>query len=321
MEGYVMPKYGNTNWMEDESWTDIIWDDVYNTFYRDKEAETEVAKESEDMTLSIMKEKFLSMVEFEKATVKDYTKLVVTDGMVDYTAFIDDKGKGKEAKHDHLKVNKDDKGKGKLIDDKGKGKEVEHDHLKVNKYDKEMEIIKKLEEDFDRLLKAKKANEAKKAKLAKDAKEAKKEELKAKEAKKAKKAKKAKEAEWKAKEAKKAKEAELKAKKAKKAMKAKEAMLAKVVQISSDEDEDPTTPTSTRSRTPSASTSTRSRAPTASTSTRSRAPIASTSNAQAASTAPRGYRKICMTGCAIALFAPNAPNAPPPSVTRKRKST
>ncbi|GJY37282.1 hypothetical protein Tco_0422660 [Tanacetum coccineum] len=127
----------------------------------DKEAETEVAKESEDMTLSIMKEKFLSMVEFEKATVKDYTKLVVTDGMVDYVlekyrnkwkcedeiAYViledlwlkygkNDKGKGKEAKHDHLKVNKDDKGKGKLVADKGKGKEAEHDHLKVNKGDK-----------------------------------------------------------------------------------------------------------------------------------------------------------------------------------------
>ncbi|GKE70092.1 hypothetical protein Tco_1528164 [Tanacetum coccineum] len=63
--------------MEDDSWTDIILDNVYDTFYRDKEAETEVAKESEDMTLSIMKES-------EKATIKDYTKLVVTDEIVDY---------------------------------------------------------------------------------------------------------------------------------------------------------------------------------------------------------------------------------------------
>nr|GEX96242.1 hypothetical protein [Tanacetum cinerariifolium]GEX96261.1 hypothetical protein [Tanacetum cinerariifolium] len=55
MKGYVMPKYGKTNWMEDDSRTAIIWDDVYDTFYRDKEAETEVAKESEDMALSIMK--------------------------------------------------------------------------------------------------------------------------------------------------------------------------------------------------------------------------------------------------------------------------
>nr|GFB68233.1 hypothetical protein [Tanacetum cinerariifolium] len=39
-KGYVMPKYGKTNWMKDDSWTAIIWDDVYDTFYRDKEAET-----------------------------------------------------------------------------------------------------------------------------------------------------------------------------------------------------------------------------------------------------------------------------------------
>nr|GFA23183.1 hypothetical protein [Tanacetum cinerariifolium] len=63
MKGYVMPKYGKTNWRKDDSWTDIILDDVYDTFYRDEEQETKVAK---------------------KATVKDYTKLVVTDGMVDY---------------------------------------------------------------------------------------------------------------------------------------------------------------------------------------------------------------------------------------------
>ncbi|GJS26229.1 hypothetical protein Tco_0486849 [Tanacetum coccineum] len=257
----------------------------------------------------------LSCRESKKATVKDYTKLVVTDGMVDYVlekygnkwkcedkiAYVilkdlwlkygkDDKGKGKEAEHDHLKVNKDDKGKGKLIDDKGKlvddkgkGNEAEYDHLKVNKNDKgkrkvhdiqnrlgkleidlareikakqvddldtlDLEnIIKRPEEDFGRLLKVNKA-------------------------------KKAKEAELKAKEAKKVKEVELKAKKE---VKAKEEMLAEVVQISSDEeddDEDLTAPTSTRSRTPTAFTSTRFRAPTASTSTRSKAPIASTSNA------------------------------------------
>ncbi|GKF72949.1 hypothetical protein Tco_0219281, partial [Tanacetum coccineum] len=57
-----------------------------------------------------------------------------------------------------------------------------------------------------------------------------------------------------------------------------------------------------------------SRAPT--TSTRSRALIASTSNAQPA--APRGYMKIAMIGCVLGLRAPNDPNAPPPSTTRKR---
>ncbi|GJZ24248.1 hypothetical protein Tco_0561707 [Tanacetum coccineum] len=74
-------------WREDNSWSQIILEDIYNTFYKDEaeaDEEVELAKESEDMTLSIMKEKFLSMVEFEKATIKDYTKLVVTDGMIDY---------------------------------------------------------------------------------------------------------------------------------------------------------------------------------------------------------------------------------------------
>ncbi|GKD63080.1 hypothetical protein Tco_1305188, partial [Tanacetum coccineum] len=337
IDGYVMPKYGNKNLFEDDSWIDFIIDDVHDTFYRDEEEEAKVAKASEDMKLSIMKEKFLSMVESEKARIKDYTKLVVTDGMVDYVL---EKYRNKWKSKDEiaygiledlwLKYGKYDKGKGKLVednrkgkggrassfeDDKGKGKLVEDNGKgKVDDHDLENRI-KKLEKDFGRLLKAKKANESKKAKKAKEAKKAREAEL-TKQAKKAREAKlKAKEAnedELKAKKDKEAKEAmlaELKAKKAKKAKNAKEAMLAEVVQISSDEDddEDPTAPTSTRSR-----------APTASTSTRSRAPIASTSNAQAASTAPRGYRKIAMTGCVIALFAPNAP---PPSATRKRKST
>nr|GEW39695.1 hypothetical protein [Tanacetum cinerariifolium] len=58
---------------------------------------------------------------------------------------------------------------------------------------------------------------------------------------------------------------------------------------------------------------------------RSRSPIrqdasTSTSNAQVASTsAPRGYRKIAMTGCVLALRAFNDPNAST-SAPRKRKS-
>ncbi|GKD44596.1 hypothetical protein Tco_1269241 [Tanacetum coccineum] len=177
--------------MEDDSWTDIIWDDVYDTFYRDKEAKTEVAKESKDMAISIMKEKFLSMVESENATVKNYTKLVVTDGVVDYVlkkyenkwkcedeiAYViledlwlkygkDDKGTGNEAEHDHLKVNKDDKGKGKLVDDKRKVKEAEHDHLKVKKDDKgkgkmhdNQNRLGKLEVDLARAIKAKQVDD------------------------------------------------------------------------------------------------------------------------------------------------------------------
>ncbi|GJV08342.1 retrovirus-related pol polyprotein from transposon TNT 1-94 [Tanacetum coccineum] len=39
---YVMPKYGKMDWKEDDSWSDIILDDIYNTFYK----EPKVAKES-----------------------------------------------------------------------------------------------------------------------------------------------------------------------------------------------------------------------------------------------------------------------------------
>ncbi|GJR46603.1 hypothetical protein Tco_1314706 [Tanacetum coccineum] len=52
---YVMPKYGNKNLLEDDSYIDIIMDDVYDTFYKDEEEEVKVAKASEDMKLSIMK--------------------------------------------------------------------------------------------------------------------------------------------------------------------------------------------------------------------------------------------------------------------------
>ncbi|GKB93403.1 hypothetical protein Tco_0979540 [Tanacetum coccineum] len=84
--------------MKDNSWSRIILEDIYNTFYKDEaEAgeEAEHAKESEDMTLSIMKEKFLSMVESDKGKVvsddlfmiesdKGKEKLMVSDEMVDY---------------------------------------------------------------------------------------------------------------------------------------------------------------------------------------------------------------------------------------------
>nr|GFA19564.1 hypothetical protein [Tanacetum cinerariifolium] len=234
IEGYVMPKYRNDNFLEDDSWIDIIIDDVYDTFYRDEEEEANVAKASEDMNLSIMK----AMVKSEKARVKDYTKLVVTDGMVKYVL---EKYGNKWKSEDEiayviiedlwLKYRKDDKGKGKLVEDNGKRKV--HDiqnrvgSLKVDlaraikakqvddhNDDDDDDIdslnlenrIKKLKEDFGRLLKAKKAKESKKAKEAKKARDAKL-----------------------AKQAKKVSEAELKAKKAKKAKNAKKAMLAEVV--------------------------------------------------------------------------------------------
>nr|GEU79572.1 hypothetical protein [Tanacetum cinerariifolium] len=345
IDGYVMPKHGNKNLFEDNSWINIIMDDVYDTFYRDKE-EAKVAKAK----------KFLAMVESEKAKVKDYTKLVVTDGMVDYVlkkyrnkwksqdeityVILEDLWlkygnriveREKEEEHHHLKrimerercmISKTELDLLRAI----KAKQVDdHDDHDLDTLDLENRI-KKLEEDFGRLLKEKKAKESKKAKktreakkareagLAKQVKKARKVELKAMEAKKVT------EEELKAKKAKEAMLAKLKAKKAKKAKNAKEAMLAEVVQISSDEDddEDPTALTSTRSRAPTTFTFTRSRASTASTSTRSEAPIASTSNKKAASTASREYKKIDMTECVIALFAPNAL---PPSATRKKKST
>nr|GEW57371.1 hypothetical protein [Tanacetum cinerariifolium] len=298
MDGYVMPKYENKNLFEDDSWIDIIMNDVYDTFYIDEEEEANVAKASEDMKLSIMKEKFLAMIESEKARINDYTKLVVTDGIVDYEKekLVEDNGKGKV--HDiqnrvgSVEVDLARAIKAYQVDD--------YDDHDIDTLDLENRI-KKLEKDFGRLLKTKKAKESKKAReakkagdaeLAKQAKKAREVELKAKDAKKAK------EEESKAKKAKEAKEAmltELKAKKAKKEKNAKEAMLAEVVQISSDEDNDEDH-TSSIPQDPEL-------------------PLPPT-----AFTAPRGYMKIAMTGYVIALFAPNAPNAPSPSATRKKKS-
>ncbi|GKE91907.1 hypothetical protein Tco_1573002, partial [Tanacetum coccineum] len=97
---------------------------------------------------------------------------------------VKDNGKGKETEHHHLKVNKDNKGKGKLVEDNGKGKvhdiqnrvgslevdlaraikaEQVDDHNDHDLYSLDLaNRIKKLKEDFGRLLKAKKAKESKK---------------------------------------------------------------------------------------------------------------------------------------------------------------
>nr|GEY00079.1 hypothetical protein [Tanacetum cinerariifolium] len=183
--GYVMPKYGNKNLFKDDSWIDIIMDDVYDTFYRDEEEEK----------AKVEKQKFLAMVESKNAKVKDYTKLVVTDGKVDYVL---EKYGNKWKSEDEiayviledlwLKYGKYDKGKGKLVENNRNEKEAKHHHLKVNKGSVEVDLareikakqvdehddhdldtldlensIKKLEEDFGRLLKAKKAKKSKKA--------------------------------------------------------------------------------------------------------------------------------------------------------------
>ncbi|GKE02173.1 hypothetical protein Tco_1390156 [Tanacetum coccineum] len=213
MNGYVMPKYSKTNWMEDYSWIDIIVDDIYDTFYRDEEEEAKVANASEDMKLSIMKVVTDGMVDYVLEKYGDTWKcedeissVILEDLWLKYGK--DDKGKG--AKHHHLK------GKGKVHGIQNrlgslevhlaraiKAKQVDdHDDDDLDSLDL-ANRIKKLEEDFGRLLKAKKAKEAKKVKEAR-------------EAKKAKEAKKAREVKLKEKEAKKAKEAELKATKAKK---------------------------------------------------------------------------------------------------------
>nr|GEY61297.1 retrovirus-related Pol polyprotein from transposon TNT 1-94 [Tanacetum cinerariifolium] len=145
---YVMPKYGKTNWMKDNSWSEIILNSIYNTFYKDE------AHEDKENRLQ-------------------------------------KKGKGKEAEHDHLKVNKDDKGNGneKLHDlqniveklevylvralkakqaehDKGKAKQAEHDLDDVHLDALDLENrVKRLEEDFGRMLKAKMTKEAKETEL------------------------------------------------------------------------------------------------------------------------------------------------------------
>ncbi|GKA12158.1 hypothetical protein Tco_0691704 [Tanacetum coccineum] len=208
---YVIPKCGKTNWFLNDSYIQIILEDIYNTFYKD---EAELAKGEGKM---------------------------------------DDKGKGKM----------DNKGKGKIdnqVDaiEKGKSKlMVSEKGTKKASVDLVDALdlqnrIKKLYEDFNTFVKAKKTKGAKEAEVDEE--------------------------------------------------------------DSSDEvffgDEDLVLYNHVKYPLRCS----RSRAPT--TSTRSRALIASTSNAQPA--APRGYRKISMTGCVLGLRAPNDPNAPPPSTTRKR---
>ncbi|GJZ13993.1 hypothetical protein Tco_0549223 [Tanacetum coccineum] len=227
MDGYVMPKYGKKNLFEDDSWIDIILDDVYDTFYRDEE---EAAKTDESWLGSW----WINYGEIKWKSKDEIAYVILEDLWLKYEKddkgkgkLVEDNGKGKEAEHHHLKVNKDDKRKGKLVEDNGKGKVHDIQNRvgfvkvdlaraikakQVDDHDLENRI-KKLEKDFGRLLKAKKAKESKKAKKAKEAKKAREAEL-------TKQAKKAREAKLKAKEA---NEEELKAKKAKEA---KEVMLA-----------------------------------------------------------------------------------------------
>ncbi|GJX64511.1 hypothetical protein Tco_0298854 [Tanacetum coccineum] len=127
---YVKHKYGKYNFIEDNSWSHIIFEDIYNTFFKDEaeaDEEAELAK--------------------------------------------DDKGKGK--------VN--DKGKGKVNDLQNRVDRFEMIKSKMMVFEKGTKKasvdlvdalhlqnrIKKLSEDFNMLVKAKKTKEAKEAKVVK----------------------------------------------------------------------------------------------------------------------------------------------------------
>ncbi|GKA82669.1 hypothetical protein Tco_0789417 [Tanacetum coccineum] len=116
---YMIPKYGKTNWLLNDSYSHIILKDIYNTFYKD---EAELAK--------------------------------------------DDKGKGRvddkgEGKMDDL-VDALEKGKSKLMVS-GKGTKK----ASVDLFDA-LDLqnrIKKLSEDLNMFVKAKKTKEAKEAEV------------------------------------------------------------------------------------------------------------------------------------------------------------
>nr|GEV62573.1 hypothetical protein [Tanacetum cinerariifolium] len=128
------------------------------------------------MALSIMKEKFISMVESEKEKAKlmvsnDLSIVESKKGKAKLmTAFIDDKGNGKvddlQNRVERLKgdLARAEKGKAKLmVSEKRKAKVDALDDVDmVDAFDLENRI-KNLSEDFNRLLKAKKAKEAKEA--------------------------------------------------------------------------------------------------------------------------------------------------------------
>nr|GEX76682.1 hypothetical protein [Tanacetum cinerariifolium] len=136
---------------EDDSWIDIIMDDVYDTFYIDEEEEAKVAKACEVMKLFIMKD------DKGKGKGKGKEKLV------------DDNEKGKEAEHQHLKMIREsksleDNGKRKVHDIQNRVGSVEVDLARaikakqVDDHDRDTldleNRIKNLKEDFGRFLKA-----------------------------------------------------------------------------------------------------------------------------------------------------------------------
>ncbi|GKD04259.1 hypothetical protein Tco_1179233 [Tanacetum coccineum] len=127
--------------MEDNSWSWIMLNDRYNTFYKDE------AQEDEET------EKYLSMVEFKNGKAK----LMVCDEMWVYYYSLNDKGKGKVDDLQNI-VERLEGDLAMVIQvkqaehDKGKVKHADHDLDNVDLvYAHDLEnIIKKLEEDFSR---------------------------------------------------------------------------------------------------------------------------------------------------------------------------
>ncbi|GKA62462.1 hypothetical protein Tco_0761981 [Tanacetum coccineum] len=136
---YVIPKYGKTNWLLNDSYSQIILEDIYNTFYKD---EAKLAKEGYEIWRPSS----------SGGPVRWHLSHSPKDGP--------DKGKGKM---DDL-VDAVEKGKSKLmVSEKGTKKaSVEL----VDALDLQNRI-KKLYEDFNTLVKAKKIKEAKEAEVVK----------------------------------------------------------------------------------------------------------------------------------------------------------
>ncbi|GJW64715.1 hypothetical protein Tco_0116599 [Tanacetum coccineum] len=142
---YVYAKYENS-WKESDETTDEMLDDLYN--------------------FAMMKEKYLSMVESKKGKAK----LIVSDEMVEYV--LAKYGKNWNFEDEIVEVILEDlRIKYGKEHDKGKAKQAEHDlddvdlnHVDLDGLDLENRV-KKLKEEFSRMLKAKKANEAKEEEL------------------------------------------------------------------------------------------------------------------------------------------------------------
>nr|GEU82505.1 hypothetical protein [Tanacetum cinerariifolium] len=149
--------------MKDIDWAKVkIIDEVMEGRQRNRGCK------KEDMALSIMKEKYLSMVEFEKGKAKlnvsgelsiveskkGKAKLMVSNEMVEYV--LAKYGKNWNLKDEIVDV---------ILEDLAiKAKQAKDDIDLVDANDVDLENkIKNIEEDFSRMLKAKEAKEAEEA--------------------------------------------------------------------------------------------------------------------------------------------------------------